>query len=88
MKALKKILTTKIAIIVILVVVFIAILIGIISGVCGVAMGYEETVRQASEVKESNTIINNQIYASRYRDLLNKYLKVYSYLDNYISYLC
>ena len=89
MKALKKILTTKIAIIVILVVVFIAILIGIISGVCGVAMGYEETVRQASEVKGSNTIINNQIYASRYRDLLNKYLidKGYVSLERLLFYL-
>ena len=89
MKMLKKIITTKIAIVVILVVVFIAILIGVISGVCGVAMGYEETVRQASKVKGANTVVNNQIYADRYRKILDKYLieKGYVSLERLVFYL-
>ncbi len=68
---------------------FFVILIAIISAVTGVAMGYESMIRQAEELRGSNTIINNQIYAGRYRNLLNKYMISNGYvsLERLIFYL-
>lgn len=89
MGSLKKLLTFKmIAIIVACVGVFVAI-IAIISAITGVSMGYEATIRQAAEVRGSNTIINNQIYADRYKSILNKYMidKGYVSLERIIFYL-
>lgn len=89
MGSLKKLLTFKmIAIIVACLGVFVAI-IAIISAITGVSMGYEATIRQAAEVRDSNTIVNNQIYADRYRSILNKHLidKGYVSLERLIFYL-
>lgn len=85
----KKILTIKMAAIVAGCVGVVVTIIAIISAITGVSMGYEATIRQASEVRGSNTIVNNQIYASRYKNILNKHLidKGYVSLERIIFYL-
>ena len=85
----KKILTIKMAAIVAGCVGVVVTIIAIISAITGVSMGYESTIRQASEVRGSNTIVNNQIYASRYKNILNKHLidKGYVSLERIIFYL-
>lgn len=89
MSALKKLLAAKIAIIIVCGVALFTIIIAIVSAVTGVAIGYEETIRQAGNIRGSNTIVNNQIYASRYRDILDKHLldKGYVSLERLIFYL-
>ena len=61
MNALKKLLTIKVGGTILAIVMLFVVIIAIISAITGVAMGYEETIRQAQEVRGSNTIINNQI---------------------------
>lgn len=89
MGALKKLMSFKIIAVILGIAIFFVILIAIISAVTGVAIGYEETIRQASEARGSNTIINNQIYANKYKDILDKYLidKGYVSLERLIFYL-
>lgn len=89
MSSLKKIISFKISLIIIGIILFFVLLIGLVSTITGVAIGYEETIRQTSEVRGSGIIINNQIYANRYRELLNKYLvdKGYVSLERLIFYL-
>lgn len=86
---LKKIISIKIAVIILISVIFFGILLAVISAVAGISMGYEANYRQANEVRGSSTIINNQIYASRYRDLLDAYLVDNGYvsLERIIFYL-
>ncbi len=52
-------------------------------------MGYEATIRQAVNAKEVRAIVNNQIYADRYRKILDKYLieKGYVSLERLLFYL-
>ncbi len=89
MNALKKLLTIKVGGAILAIVMLFVVIIAIISAITGVAMGYEETIRQAQEVRGSNTIINNQIYADRYRSILDKHLttKGYVSLERLIFYL-
>lgn len=89
MDKIKKLLTFKIGIIVLpIAILFVSILV-IIASIAGVSIGYEETIRQATENRGSNGIVNNQIYASRYKEILNKYLidKGYVSLERLIFYL-
>lgn len=89
MNMLKKILTFKVAMVIVGIVAFLVILIGIISAVTGVSIGYENLKRQSEEKRGSVTVINNQIYASRYRTLLNKHLidDGYVSLERLVFYL-
>jgi len=89
MDALKKIFTTKILICIVCLISFFVLLIITVPAIAGVSIGYEETIRQASEIRGSNTIINNQIYATRYKNLLNDKLIKNGYvsLERIIFYL-
>ena len=57
MSILKKILQAKISIIILGVVLFVVVLILIVPAIAGVSIGYEEKIRQASEIRGSNTKI-------------------------------
>ena len=89
MNTLKKLLTVKVIGTILSIIILFVSIIAIISAIAGIAMGYEEVIRQAQEVRGSNTIINNQIYADRYRSILDKYLidKGYVSLERLIFYL-
>ena len=89
MSILKKILQAKISIIILGAVLFVVVLILIVPAIAGVSIGYEEKIRQASEIRGSNTIINNQIYAPRYKNILNENLinKGYVSLERLVFYL-
>lgn len=86
---LKKLLTFKVSAIILGVVGVIVVIIAIISAITGVAMGYETLNRQAEEIRGTSTVINNQLYAERYRSILNKYLndKGYVSLERLVFYL-
>ena len=84
----KKILLIKIFCVVFGIVFFFAIIIGLITMITGVSIGYN-LEKQAKEAKEVNTVVNNQIYASRYRSILDKYLLSNGYvtLERLVFYL-
>ena len=86
---LKKILSSHIIIVAIATLLPFIIIIGIITTIIGFSFGYEKVYRELSEARGSETVINNQIYASRYRNLLNKYLssKGYVSLERLVFYL-
>lgn len=86
---LKKILSFKIFAISIIAFLPIVIIISIVIAVAGISMGYEKIYQDSAEARESNIVVNNQIYASRYRTLLNKYLKTKGYvsLERLVFYL-
>ena len=57
--------------------------------IVGYSAGEEYRQRLLSEMRENSTVINNQIYAQRYRDLLNSHLKTDGYvtLERLVYYL-
>lgn len=85
----KKILTVKIITIIGAVVILFVIIIAIVSAITGVAFGYDMIYKQSSSIQQSSVVINNQIYATRYRKLLNKHLidKGYVTLERLVFYL-
>lgn len=89
MSAFKKILVVKGISVVIIIVVLFVIIISVVSAITGVTIGYETIYKQNAEIQNSSVVINNQLYAERYRDLLNKYLidKGYVTLERLVFYL-
>lgn len=85
----KKILTIKVIIIAVCITLLFTIVITIISAITGVSFGYDLANKQAVEQAGSSPVVNNQLYADRYRSLLNKYLvdKGYVSLERLVFYL-
>lgn len=88
MNILKKLITVKILIVIISISILLVVFISIISTVAGVSIGYEKKYNQL-ENKNSNEVINNQLYAGRYKKILNKYLISNGYvsLERLVFYL-
>ena len=70
----KKFLTIKGIMIVVIIAFLFALIISVISVVTGVSFGYEAANNQTAEVSGSSPVINNQLYTDRYKKLLNKFL--------------
>ena len=89
MRALKKLLITKISIFIICFVILIVIIIGIISAVAGTSIGYDSVNKLVIETRGSNIISSSEIYSEKYKSLLKKYLisKGYVSLERLIFYL-
>ena len=85
----KKLLTLKIGAILLGICMFFVIIIAIISAITGTAIGYENLKRQVNENQGSIAVVNNNLYAERYRSLLNKNLlnKGYVSLERLVFYL-
>ena len=85
----KKILTIKGIVIVVIIAFLFALIISVISVVTGVSFGYESANNQTAEVSGSSPVINNQLYTDRYKKLLNKFLvdKGYVSLERLVFYL-
>ena len=86
---LKKIISSHIIIAIITIVLPLIIIIGIVTTIIGFSFGYGKVYSELSEARGSDTVINNQLYASRYRQLLNKHLsnKGYVSLERLVFYL-
>lgn len=66
-----------------------AIIFIIVIAVCGYKMGEAYVNEQANQMRANSVVINSQLYAERYRSLLNKYLvsKGYVSLERMVFYL-
>ena len=84
----KKILLIKLSIVALIFGLIGFILITIIA-IVGYSTGSEYQKQLLSEMRENSTVINNQIYADRYRTLLNNHLKKDGYvtLERIVYYL-
>lgn len=89
MHHLKKLITFKLIAILVAIFGLMVLIIGIISAATGVALGYGEAVKQSAEYVGSSSVINNQLYAERYRSILNKYMMNNGYvsLERLVFYL-
>lgn len=89
MKLIKKLLTIKIVCILIGVVGFFAIAIALIAAIFGVNIGYDSVNNLAGDYRGSSSVVNNQIYAQRYRSLLDELMVDNGYvsLERLIFYL-
>ena len=84
-----KLLKIKAFLIVIVAGFLIGIILIIVLAVCGYKVGEAYVNEQVNQMKISSSVINNQLYADRYRNLLNKYLldKGYVSLERLVFYL-
>ena len=89
MKLLKKLLTIKIVCILIGVVGFFVIVISLIAAIFGVNIGYESANNLAGDYRGMSAVVNNQIYAQRYRLLLDELMVANGYvsLERLVFYL-
>lgn len=86
---LKKILTFKIAIILGGIIIVMVMTIGIIAAIAGISIGYEKVKREAETNMSSASVINNQIYSTRYKKILNENMLSSGYvsLERLVFYL-
>jgi len=62
----------------------IALILIVVMAVCGYKVGEAYVNEQVNQMRANSVVINSQLYAERYRSLLNKYLisKGYVSLEN------
>lgn len=89
MKLIKKLLTIKVACILIGVIGFFVIAIALIAAIFGVNIGYDSANNAAGDYRGMSPVVNNQIYAQRYRSLLDELMVDYGYvsLERLVYYL-
>ena len=85
----KKIIKIKIALIIISAVSILTFLFVIVTAVCGYKIGQAYSEEQANQLRANTTVINNHLYADKYKKILNKYLltKGYVSLERMVFYL-
>lgn len=84
-----KLLKAKVLIIVLCCVSLFAFILVVVTAVCGYKVGEAYVNEQVNQMKMSSSVLNNQLYADRYRHLLNNHLldKGYVSLERLIFYL-
>lgn len=84
-----KLLKIKAILITLIVGFLIGIILIIVMAVCGYKVGEAYINEQVNQMRLNSSVINNQLYVERYRDLLNKYLldKGYVSLERLVFYL-
>ena len=89
MEIVKKLLGKKLLLLLLPAVVGIAVLFIMIIAITSFATGKALVEEQVNNMREKSVVINNQLYAERYRSLLNKYLadKGYVSLERLVFYL-
>ena len=67
----------------------IALILIVVMAVCGYKVGEAYVNEQVNQMRANSVVINSQLYAERYRSLLNKYLisKGYVSLERMVFYL-
>ena len=85
----KKIIKLKLIIISFIVASLFTFIFVVVAAVCGYKIGESYVEEQANQLRAKSNVINNQLYADRYRELLNKYLltKGYVSLERLVFYL-
>ena len=85
----KKIIKIKIALIIIAAVSILAFLFIVVTAVCGYKTGQAYAEEQANQLRANTTVINNHLYAEKYKKILNNYLltKGYVSLERIVFYL-
>jgi len=86
---LKKILLIKAVVICVVIGFLLALIIGVVTAVTGISIGYDTVYNESTQIYRSSFVANNQLYAARYRTILNKYLieKGYVSLERLVFYL-
>lgn len=86
---LKKLLSIKIVSVVLVLSFVIVIFVAIVTCSSGVSIGYNNYYESSAEIRGSVTVHNNQIYAQKYRTILDKYMQTYGYvsLERLVFYL-
>lgn len=84
-----KLLKAKVLIIVLCCVSLFAFILVVVTAVCGYKVGEAYVNEQVNHMKMSSSVLNNQLYADRYRQLLNNHLldKGYVSLERLVFYL-
>lgn len=84
-----KLLKIKISLITFSVGFLIALILIVVIAVCGYKVGESYVNEQVNQMRANSVVINSQLYAERYRSILNKYLisKGYVSLERLIFYL-
>lgn len=84
-----KLLKIKISLITFAVVFLIALILIVVIAVCGYKVGESYVNEQVNQMRANSVVINSQLYAERYRSILNKYLisKGYVSLERLVFYL-
>ena len=84
-----KLLKIKISLITFSVGFLIALILIVVIAVCGYKVGESYVNEQVNEMRANSVVINSQLYAERYRSILNKYLisKGYVSLERLVFYL-
>lgn len=84
-----KLLKIKISLITFAVGFLIALILIVVIAVCGYKVGESYVNEQVNQMRANSVVINSQLYAERYRSILNKYLisKGYVSLERLVFYL-
>lgn len=85
----KKILILKVISICILIIILVTFLVVIVSAAVGISYSYASAYSKVEEISSSSAVLNNHLYADRYKKVLNKYLidKGYVSLERLVFYL-
>lgn len=84
-----KLLKIKVSLITFAVGFLITLILIVVIAVCGYKVGESYVNEQVNQMRANSVVINSQLYAERYRSILNKYLisKGYVSLERLVFYL-